>query len=134
MGKSQRKHKGDSGLKSDIFSAGVVLAHYTCGSKSTKDFYPDYGSSCSECSEKKEREPYAMNLVLKERFASMKNEITSLIKKCFEVCPLKRISAAEALENDFFKVKVDSYWYLGNNLFKSLCFFADFRYELLEGY
>ena len=103
MEKSGQKHRGDCGLKSDVFSTGVLMMHYVCGKQSMKDYYPDFSNYCKECSSKQQYKPFFKGILVKEKFSAEKQTITSLLEQCLAVCPLQRITAATALDHEFFR-------------------------------
>ena len=87
--------KGDYDEKCDIWSCGVILYILLCG------YTPFFGEKDEEIYEQVLKGEYDFP---KEEWDNVSQEAKNLIKKMIEKDPAKRISALEALQDDWFKI------------------------------
>ena len=87
--------KGEYNEKCDIWSCGVILYILLCG------YAPFFGESDEEIFEQVLKCEYDFPA---EEWDAVSNEAKNLIKKMIEKDPNKRISALEALQDDWFKI------------------------------
>ena len=87
--------KGDYDEKCDIWSCGVILYILLCG------YAPFYGEKDEDIYQQVLKGDYDFP---KEEWDHVSEEAKNLVKKMIEKDPTKRISALEALQDDWFKI------------------------------
>ena len=87
--------EGDYDEKCDIWSCGVILYILLCG------YPPFYGDTDEDIYKQVLKGEYDFP---KEEWQNVSEEAKNLIKKMIEKDPTKRISALEALQDDWFKI------------------------------